>query len=838
MASFEYFKYDSDPLTGGVKPDAEEPLEFHIYGDPKRSPTPSDAPPTEGKNDLDNEFTIPESLIADELGDSQSVFEPPAGMRPTYFPRFTEVSENYRMRNDPRPRPRTDTHDVKATKDDDVALDLDPTTERLEEREVERIVVRPAVIHNSEPTDEKLTVLKFSTPTYPEEEKLEPVIIPTPVEVEEEPEELVEFVVEPPLVDEEPVNEEPRIIDPESVTIPDPERGYQVIDFTPREVHVIEEPKGSTDSDKKGKSPVRGEFDHVAQRDSIKDRFLDTLMAIRVRLVGSVLLLLVLAMMDCLPYFGIDVLSMLGFGAFPYTKAVIDIQFAVCAFLFALPEVIRAFGMLGKKNIAPELFLVISLVFVVINDVIVIKFGAISYVTFGVLYALQCLVAVIATYHRTLSDFTAFKIVSRNVTKNVLDKRLTRELQRENFALDGKIDEYSSKTARMFRTAFVSNFFKKTATPCENSGNVAMMMGVGFGLSAVSGVFAFILSGNSFVSGAQSATLVLLLALPTFSLLVHKLPYKHACRNAAAEESAFVGESSLYDGADVDVFTYDDTEIFGHDDVKLRKVHLYGKVYNTPKAMQQMYALFSEVGGPLDFVFSASLDRKCASATDIIIEDNGISGMLDGHRICAGTEEYMINHGISIPGEDRGATGTSSASTKIMYGAEDGEIYVKFFIMYSFSEEFTVLLPELREKKIVPLVYTRDPNVTNELFKSLTLGVDVIRVVRKYVPRPDEDKTYRRIDSGMVTHGDKASAVNMVLLAKKYATFQSSLAATELISMIVGAALAVVLAIGDMIVLPATMLSLWQVVWCVVLALRSRLFFRNPIDREEELEEQ
>ena len=193
----------------------------------------------------------------------------------------------------------------------------------------------------------------------------------------------------------------------------------------------------------------------------------------------------------------------------------------------------------------------------------------------------------------------------------------------------------------------------------------------------------------------------------------------------------------------------------------------------------------------------------------------------------------MLRHGITIPEDDYKTNTQTSGSTKIMYGAEDGEVYVKFFIRYSFSEEFTMLLPDLKEKKIVPLIYTRDPNVTADLLKVLTLGEDVIRVMKKYVPRSSEDKTYRCIDSGIVTHGNKDSAVNMLLLAKKYAAFQSSLAATELISMIVGAALAAVLAIGNMLVIPATLLSLWQVVWCVVLHVRSKITFQSLPNAED-----
>lgn len=785
----------------------------------------------EVKEQTKEEFFIPDTFVAEEKYSSQSFVQTPSALRPTYLPRFTEVSETYRMQNDPRPRPKTESTTVKANESQDVSAELDPTTERVEEKEVEKIVVTSTVIRNPEPTDETLKVLKFSTPVYEEEEKSVPVnVAPTPDEEPEVEEEVIE--IEKP--EEIPVEQPPK--KPRNMTIPDPDATFSVVDFTPRDIEEIEEPLGASDTDKKSKGSHHGEFNSPIQRDAIKDRFLDTLMSIRVRLAGALVLLVAMVAMEILPYFGIDVFASVGLGSIPYARAVVDMQFSICIFLFTLPEMLRAMKLVLKGKLAPELFCVFSLAMLVFNDAVIISVGATNYLTFGVLYGLECFAAIVASYHRTHSDFTSFKLVSRNVAKNVLDRRLTRELQRENLALDGAVDEYNSKTARMFRTVFVSGFFKRSSRSCENFVNTAMMIGIGLGVSIVMGVVTYFIDGYSLVSGVQSATLVLTFALPTFSILVHKLPYKHACQRAAVEESAFVGESSLYDCADVDVFTYEDTEIFGVEDVSLRKVHLYGKVYNTPKAMKQMYALFSVVGGPLDFVFSSALDRKCSPADDVVIEENGVSGMHEGHRICAGTEEYMKSRGIAIPDDDYRTNPAANDSTKVMYGAEDGEVYVKFFIRYSFSEEFTMLLPDLKEKNIVPLVYTRDPNITTDLLKVLTLGEDIIRVMKKYVPRSTEEKTYRRVDSGIVTHGDKGNAINMVLLAKRYAMFQSSLAATELISMIVGAVLAVMLVIGGMMVLPATLLALWQVVWCVVLSIRSKLFFRHAPEKEEEEE--
>ena len=40
----------------------------------------------------------------------------------------------------------------------------------------------------------------------------------------------------------------------------------------------------------------------------------------------------------------------------------------------------------------------------------------------------------------------------------------------------------------------------------------------------------------------------------------------------------------------------------------------------------------------------------------------------------------MISHGISIPDDDYRTNPAANDSTKVMYGAEDGEVYVKFFI--------------------------------------------------------------------------------------------------------------------------------------------------------------
>lgn len=781
----------------------------------------------------EEEFSIPDSFEINERYNTESFVETPAGIRPTYLPRFTEVSDTYRMQDDPRPRSLTKSPTVSEKVEVDLSTFDDPTAETVDDKEVEKVIVTQGVPVSRDFIDESITVLKFSTPIDTETRDAAEVF---EEHVEEEP--AAEEPVAEQILDEIP-EEAPEIkeisAEDEPKEIPDPESGYRVVEFTSETVdYDPEEPLGATEPVEKAPSH---EFTSPIQRDSVKDRFLDTLMSIKVRMAGAIILLAAMVLIDVLAFFGINAYEYFGLANLPGARAFVDMQFSVCLFLLAIPEAIRSIRLIFKKKASPELFVVAALPAVIVCDVVLAISGGSVYVTLGVLYGLQCLVAIVSSYLKTSADFESFRTVSRNSQKNILDKRYTRELPRENLALDGAVDEYSSKTARMFRTAFVSGFFRRSSDTCENSSNVLMMLGVGAGLSLVTGFVSFFLNSFSAVCGLQSFATVFLLSLPAFSVLSHKLPYKHTVKEAACDKGAFVGEASLYDGSDIDVVTYEDTEIFGTEDVSIQKVHLYGKVYNTPKAMKQMYALFSVVGGPLDFVFSSSLDRKCPPAIDIIIEDDGISGMMDGHRISAGTEAFMIRHGISIPSDDYRTNTSTSGSTRIMYGAEDGDVYVKFFIRYSFSEEFTMLLPELKDKKIIPLVYTRDPNITCDLVKTLTLGEDIMRVMKKYVPRTTEEKTYRHVDSGIVTHGDKTNAINLVLLSKKYTAFESSLAVAELISMIVGATLAVVISIGEMFTVPASMLALWQIAWCVVLFVRSKLTFGTSVtdkDRGDE----
>lgn len=777
-------------------------------------------PNTELQLEVDGEFSVPDSFDSEEYNSSHSFIDGLVDGNPTYVPRFTEVSENFNKSYVPP---------VREKKENKPEYDIDPTAELDENTGIDAVVIASQKCGGDAFSDEKITILKFDDAKEkvedldPEEQlikKLEEEVYLANNSREEKGEESCEPLESEP---EEELRPEPP---KEAAVLADPSLDAVFVDYAPNggDAELISDEEAPlTAVDDGGKF---GEYTAHSQKDEIKDRFLDSLTSVTVRLIAASVLFVAMLAVNVLSLLGVDFLAAIGLGDVSFAPAVLDLQFSVCMILFAVPELARAIKNLIHKVIAPELILLPSLAAIIIHTLVVAVSVESDYATFGLLFGIQVITTILAARHRISAEFVSFKIISRPGVKNILDKRLTRSLPRENLALDGAVDEYRSKTARMFRAGFISDFFRRTSCGNENSFNVILMTVVGLGAGLITGVVSYFIGEGSLVDATASFALVFLLSFPAFSILLHKLPYERAAKEAEAEDSTFVGEGSLYASSDIDVIAYDDTEIFGEEDVSIKKVHLYGKAYNATRAMSEMYSLFSLVGGPLCRLFSSAVDNKGAHAENIVIEDDGISGMLGDREVLAGTKAFMLRHGALIPEDDYKTDIQAYDATRVMYGASEGEVYVKFFVRYSFSEEFTMALPSLKAEKIVPLIYTRDPNITLDLVKTLTAHEDVIRVMKKHIPRSREDAVYTRVSAGIVTLGDKLNAINMVLLSKRYIAFQSSHAASELISMLAGTVLGAVFALTGALGATVMALSTLQLGLAGYLYIRSGLSFR------------
>lgn len=765
---------------------------------PKRTP-PKPNPETEKRS----EFTFPEKFTVNPKYNTEPILEcDTSGVKTTYVPRFTEVSENYRVSDTVRERQiKKQIPDKKSQ--EKVTVDVDPTAELDENVEItDATVVTLGSETPDEPTEIRSTVFKFDTATVKES---------VPVETLEEE---ISFEPEQIEIPELKVEKE------HNYTIPDPDENPALAVIEKKKVAIVEKAPEHV-GDKPETSSKRGaEYTSHAERETFKDRFLDSIVSIRVRLIASAVIALLLLVLENLWILGIDVPKLLSLSSVPGIMAILDGQAAICLFVLAIPEVSLAFKRLFKKRFVPEIFLPVGLFALVAYYVTAVIVAPDKYPLFGLLFAMQTIGAILAALYRKKADFEGFKMISQSGEKKIVDRKLTRMLTEENVAVDGKVESHKSKTARVFRTNFVSDFMKRSAKCAENSTNVIIILGISLGAAVVTGAVAFFVL-DGIISAMIAFAAVVMLSVPVISVLSHKVPYFYMQKTALSESGAVVGEATLYDYAGVDVITFHDIEVFGEEDINLQRIMLYGRSENLTKALYQMSALFSVVDGPLASVFADSLDRRAYPATDVRIDDGGVVGNVEGVEVRAGTLEYMVRSGINIP-EDTSVESVPHATTKIMYAAEGGEVYAKFYIRYTLSEEFTMIMPVLSDEGIVPLIYTRDPNITTDLLRSLTAGSDSIRVLKKYDLPSGEEEVYAKVSAGLVTTGDKTNVMNMILLAKKYSRFQSRIAITEITSLTVGAVLSFILTVAGMITVPSLVLALWQIAWCGVLFVLSR----------------
>ena len=98
------------------------------------------------------------------------------------------------------------------------------------------------------------------------------------------------------------------------------------------------------------------------------------------------------------------------------------------------------------------------------------------------------------------------------------------------------------------------------------------------------------------------------------------------------------------------------------------------------------------------------------------------------------------------------------------------------------------------------------------------VGSDTIRVLKKLDCNKD-DAIDRKTSAGIVTVGDKNDLVNAVLNCKKYSSLCHRIGVSRIISAFVGAGLGALLSLGNMSSAPTVFFGIWQIGWCLAIAI-------------------
>ena len=827
----------------GIEPSSDIGLVFEVQSPEvnKNQTEPTEEKPVPKEEKLDEpkvedepvkeEFSIPDAFSVSEEYNTPESADYTSHIHMTYVPRFTDASEKYIMRSVGAQPVKTPEAPKKPDGDSDVqeTPKVDPTAETTE-GEVDGAVVVDMTKPSLEEEPDTLNVYKFSEGTE------------EPKELEEEPERTVEDereeieslleVEEPGKNKEDTVEETGEETDeapkPTSEPTPAPAKRAEDYDLPDPDIEINKEEKKSEPAQpadkpqKPKKSFILTEYTVPQQRDGFVQRFLDTIISQKIRLFAAVFFALMILGLEMASELGAFAGTIFGIPVTFMAIGIIDLLLAGCTLALALPEVVYAMKELVLGKVTPTISIVITYIYLVVYYCVIFSMGGVTdYALFGFIYAVSVCAAIASRTYKTGADFDAFKTVSKTDDMQAIKGNLTRDIPAENMVLDGLVDEYKSYTARAKSTAFVSDFIKTSARSLNESKHILTILGVTLGISLVSSVVAFFTIGG-IIGAASTFAIVNMLGTPAFMLVSHSLSYYDSQRTLKQADSCACGELPYYDFAKSGVIAFDDVDVFGPDDVNLKRYVFLGEGDNIDATMRQMCSLFSVIGGPLGALFANALDSRMTTkmAQNPEIEVDGIAGSVGLNRVLAGTAEYMQRHGIEIA--DGATTDSKLDTTKVIYAAEDGKLSAKFYIRYSFSEEFTMTLPLLKKEGVVPLIYTRDPNINDELLQLLTAGTDSMRVMKLLTPvSSDETLRSREETATIVTAGDKMDVANIVLLSKKYKRFSDRLRSSELCASIVGAVLAVLLAFSGTLSAPAFVFSVWQIAWCFVVRIAS-----------------
>ena len=791
------------------------------------------------------EFDIPDSFVVSEEYTEPIGFDMAPLIWKTYVPRFTEVTERtYKLRDESAPpfgkrqeteaveeQPSVKAEMVESEGNADIAAsELDGETS---DATVINVDGREEAI-----SKDTINVFKFGgKEKVPEaqlsEEELERrditeltghIFKDTVEDVSEQSAECEPEIFAPIAgvmedgEQEESISEE--IVDDKKVESAEPD-AFDAADTD--ELPTSERPLGWDSDILKINASDTKEYNHHNMRESFKDRFLDSLLSFKIRMVVSAILAALALVFENLSLFGVNVLSLIGLADYPNAHPLLDGALILGMLAIAIPEVLRSVRALSHGGVMPEIVLPIGAVLILVYNTVVASALIQQYLCFGFTYGIIVFFAIFANYSLQKANFEAFKKIADKGVKTAVDNRFTRTLERENIALDGAIDEYKSKCVRRFKTNFAGGFFENAQKDAEDKKNNLLTLAFALGIAFVVGVIMYFIGGG-LTEALASATLVVMLATPAFAFASHKLTFLFAQREAISHGAVYVGERAVVDYAGVDCIVFDDDEVIGGEDVSFKSISLSDRQGDLRYAIRQMASLFASVGGPLSKLFATSLGASFSTARDVEIEEDGVSGRIDGARVMAGSFEYMHRHGVKVVAERQSFAG----SMRTMYGAEDGVLFAKFNIQYSFSEDFARSLSEMKENGITALVYTRDPNLNTELMKFLTGGADLIRVMKKTSPMPESEKVYNRLNTTLVEFSKNANTVSSCVTAKRYKRVVSNMALTELSATAVGAVLASALSAFNMalpIICPVV--GIWQIVWFVTIAIIGKKSFKD-----------
>ena len=276
-------------------------------------------------------------------------------------------------------------------------------------------------------------------------------------------------------------------------------------------------------------------------------------------------------------------------------------------------------------------------------------------------------------------------------------------------------------------------------------------------------------AGRGFVPSANTFTVMVLIAMPVFTMAGLIYPFCDMAKNLLRPTEVLLNEAEAEEYAGTDAVIFGEDDVFGPRSLLIKRIGLCGGAMASEvfEVLEGAATVFDKVGGVLAGAFRRAADSSIGgNGTDVgaaeikRLGDGGIAAEVGGRKYFIGNESFMTLSGIAAPVDRDDRAFAENGGSAVMYIAVDGEVALKMYISYIADEEFRGLVTTLSDRGIRPVMISNDPNIDDALMARLLGQLKCpLRVIRSNAETESEDgekeeKTAKdSVDAGLIADG-------------------------------------------------------------------------------------
>lgn len=350
----------------------------------------------------------------------------------------------------------------------------------------------------------------------------------------------------------------------------------------------------------------------------------------------------------------------------------------------------------------------------------------------------------------------------------------------------GKEDAKISSAMRVRRGSFADGYFKRTnrRNPALRVLNYVIAPVVALALV----VFLISLAaGRGFVPSANTFTVMVLIAMPVFTVTSLIYPFYDTTKNLLRPTEILLGESDADVYASADAVIFDEADVFGTRSLVIKRIGLCGGAMADDifDIFEGAAAVFDKVGGALAGAFRRAADSGAVTGNNggadtakveiLRVCENGIAAKAGERSYFIGSDSFLTLNGVVAAADADDRNFAENGGSSVMFIAVDGILALKMYISYVADDDLREPILALSSRGIRPIMVSNDPNIDDALMARLLGDIACpVRVIRdaSAVVTPTEnegenkaldenrsEKESDRINAGLVADGSDLNAI-------------------------------------------------------------------------------